>query len=239
MEGYIYLTTCLINGKKYIGQSINLRNINTYLGSGIAFKLALKKHGKENFAKEVLLNNITCINKLNKLEREYISKYNCISPNGYNLDLGGTNNGRMSDATKQKMIKSKKGKPHTEKQRIASIKSHTGLKLSEATKKKIGDANRGRPSFNKGKKMPEGHSDKMRKIMTGKIMNKKKIEILDTFKNEVIICDGIVDAASKLNVSNGMVSLLKKGKVKHIKHRYYLVGALTPEAHPIASGVGG
>jgi len=239
MEGYIYLTTCLINGKKYIGQSINLRNINTYLGSGIAFKLALKKHGKKNFTKDVLLNNITCIDELNKLEREYISKYDCISPNGYNLDLGGTNKGRMSDATKQKMIKSKKGMPHTEKQRIASIKSHTGLKLSEATKKKIGDANRGRPSSNKGKKMPKGHSDKMRKIMTGKIMNKKKIEILDTITNEIIACDGVVDGASKLNVSNGTISRLTTGKIKYIKNRYCLVKVLTPEAHPIASGVGG
>ena len=238
MEGYIYLTTCLINGKKYIGQSINKRDINTYLGSGIVFKAALKKHGKENFVKEVLLNNITCIDELNKLEREYVSKYDCILPNGYNLDLGGTNKGRMSDATKDKIKNSRTGK-YTEKQRIANIESHKGLKLLEATKKKIGDANRGRPSANKGKKMPKGHSDKMRKIMTGKIMNKKKIEILDTFKNEVIICDGIVDAASKLNVSNGMISLLNNGKIKHIKHRYYLVGALTLEAHPIASGVGG
>ena len=51
MKGYIYLTTCLVNGKKYVGQSINLRNINTYLGSGIAFKCALKKYGKDNFEK--------------------------------------------------------------------------------------------------------------------------------------------------------------------------------------------
>jgi len=236
MKGYIYITTCLINGKKYIGQSINLRNINTYFGSGIAFKLALKKHGKENFTKTILIDNITCIENLNKLERDFILEYDCLSPKGYNLDNGGTNKGRMSDATKQKMINSKKGKPHTEKQRIASVKSHTGLKLSDETKAKIGEANKGKPSWNKGKKMPEGHSDKMRKIMTGKAMNKKKIEILDTLTSEKIICDGIVDAASKLNVSNGMISLLNNGKISHIKNRYYLVRAMTSEALSFSFG---
>jgi len=238
MEGYIYLTTCLVNGKKYVGQSINKRDINTYLGSGTIFKEALKKYGKENFVKTVLLNNIVCLDELNKLEREYISKYDCILPNGYNLDLGGTNKGQKSNATKDKIKKSRTGQ-YTEKQRIANIESHKGLKLSDKTKAKISLSMKGKPSWNKGKKMPKGHSEKMREIMTGKIMNKNKIEIVDAFTNEVIICDGIFDAASKLNVSNGMVSLLNNRKIKHIKHRYYLVGALTPEAHPIASGVGG
>ena len=179
MKGYIYLTTCLVNGKKYVGQSINHRDINTYLGSGVIFKNALKKYGKDAFVKTILVDNISCLDELNKLERYFISKYDCLAPSGYNLDLGGTNKGRMSETTKAKMIKSKTGKKHTEKQRIANIESHKGLKLSDETKKKIGDANRGKPSWNKGKKMPKGHSEKLRKIMTGKKMNKKQIEIFD------------------------------------------------------------
>ena len=230
MKGYIYLTTCLVNGKKYIGQSINQRNKNTYLGSGVAFKNALKKYGKDAFVKTILIDNISCLNELNELERYFISKYDCLYPNGYNLDLGGTNKGRMSEATKAKMIKSETGKKHTQKQIEANIKSHKGLKLSDETKKKIGDANRGKPSWNKGKKMPKGHSEKMRKIMTGKKMNKKQIEIFDKNTSINILCDGVVDAANKLDVSIGSISRLCSGKAYHLKQRYYLAGVMTSEA---------
>jgi len=230
MKGYIYLTTCLVNDKKYIGQSINQRNKNTYLGSGIAFKCALRKYGKDNFKKTILVDNVRCLNELNKLEREFIRKHDCLSPNGYNLDLGGTNKGRMSEASKAKMIKSKTGKKHTQKQIEANIKSHKGLKLSDETKKKIGDANRGKPSWNKGKKMPKGHSEKMRKIMTGKKMKKKQIEIFDKEKSLNILCEGVVDAANKLGVSIGSISLLCSNKVSHLKQRYYLVRVMTSEA---------
>ena len=237
MKGYIYLTTCLVNDKKYIGQSINQRNKNTYLGSGVAFKCALRKYGKDNFKKTILIDNVSCLNELNKLEREFIRKNDCLSPNGYNLDLGGTNKGRMSETTKAKMIKSKTGKKHTEKQRIANIESHKGLKLSDETKKRIGDANRGKPSWNKGKKMPKGHSEKMREIMTGKKMKKKQIEIFDKETSLNVFCNGVSDAADKLNVSISSISLLTSGKISHIKHRYYLQGVMTPEAHsPLGKG---
>ena len=237
MKGYIYLTTCLVNGKIYVGQSINHRDINSYLGSGVVFKNALKKYGKDAFVKTILIDNISCLNELNKLERYFISKYDCLSPNGYNLDLGGTNKGRMSETIKAKMIKSKTGKKHTQKQIEANIKSHKGLKLSDETKKKIGDANRGKPSWNKGKKMPKGHSEKMRKIMTGKKMNKKQIEIFDKNTSINILCDGVVDASNKLDVSIGSISRLCSGKAYHLKQRYYLVGVMTSEA-PLALAKG-
>ena len=144
----------------------------------------------------------------------------------------------MSEITKEKITKSRTGK-YTEKQRIANTESHKGLKLSDETKKKIGDANRGKPSWNKGKKMPKGHSEKMRKIMTGKKMNKKQIEIFDKNTGINILCDGVVDAANKLDVSIGSISRLCSGKASHLKQRYYLRGVMTPEAQPIASGVGG
>ncbi len=42
---YIYKTTCLINGKIYIGQcSKTPENSKSYLGSGSNIGLAIKKH---------------------------------------------------------------------------------------------------------------------------------------------------------------------------------------------------
>jgi hypothetical protein len=48
----VYCTTNLINGKKYIGSHKN--NKDSYLGSGVYITKAIKKYGKENFARETL-----------------------------------------------------------------------------------------------------------------------------------------------------------------------------------------
>lgn len=68
-NGVVYCTTNLINGKKYIGQ--DSRNSPRHLGSGIRFTNALKKHGYENFQKEILQD---CIDKddLNESEKYWI-----------------------------------------------------------------------------------------------------------------------------------------------------------------------
>ena len=51
----IYKTTNLINGKIYVGMH-STDNLNDgYLGSGWILKQAIKKYGKENFKREVLL----------------------------------------------------------------------------------------------------------------------------------------------------------------------------------------
>lgn len=93
MNGKIYLITNLINGKKYVGQTIMTLNqrwskhINRSRESnptGIA--AAIKKYGKENFSMELIA---TCaIDDLNQLEKYYIQKYNTFKE-GYNLTLGG------------------------------------------------------------------------------------------------------------------------------------------------------
>ncbi len=41
----IYITTNLLNGKKYIGK--DEKNNPSYLGSGKLLKLAINKHGKK------------------------------------------------------------------------------------------------------------------------------------------------------------------------------------------------
>ena len=50
----IYKTTCLVNGKIYIGQERH--NRSTYLGSGVALWEAIKVFGKDKFQKEILCN---------------------------------------------------------------------------------------------------------------------------------------------------------------------------------------
>lgn len=89
--GYVYITTNLINGKRYIGQSSYKRKINhdCYLGSGKAIKKAIVKYGRENFSREVVFIAETR-EELTSKEIELISQYNAVEdPSWYNIAAGG------------------------------------------------------------------------------------------------------------------------------------------------------
>ena len=83
----VYITTNIINGKKYIGK--DEKNNSKYLGSGNLFRAAIKKHGKENFKKEILAK--ACDREdLCELETYYIDYYSAqTSDLFYNIAPGG------------------------------------------------------------------------------------------------------------------------------------------------------
>lgn len=96
MIGYIYKVTNKINGKIYIGQTIQSVKDRWYRHcgkSGISkaelnthFKRAILKYGKENFTVETI--EVCDSTKLNDREKFYISYYNSYI-NGYNSTIGG------------------------------------------------------------------------------------------------------------------------------------------------------
>lgn len=99
MYGFIYETTNLINGKKYIGKKQYINGWQDYLGSGILLKIAINKYGKENF-KRIILCNCETEEELNEKERFYIKLYNANNNNMYyNLAEGGTG-GRTTEIGK-------------------------------------------------------------------------------------------------------------------------------------------
>ena len=86
---YIYLTTNLINGKKYIGQHKGDID-DSYLGSGTLISKAIKCYGKENFSKAILQLCDTR-EEADQWERYYIDLFNAVEDsNFYNLQEGGT-----------------------------------------------------------------------------------------------------------------------------------------------------
>lgn len=88
MFGYIYMTTNLINNKKYIGQHKG-EFTHSYLGSGKLIGRAIDKYGKENFTVEILCICVSKDDMINK-EKEYIKLYNAnTSSNFYNISSGG------------------------------------------------------------------------------------------------------------------------------------------------------
>jgi group I intron endonuclease len=103
--GYIYITTNIVNKKQYIGYHDGLET-DTYLGSGTAIKNALKKYGKENFVKEIIQS--CTLNESTELETKYITEYNTIRPNGYNISPTGgfmRPGGKHDENTKEKIKK--------------------------------------------------------------------------------------------------------------------------------------
>lgn len=81
----VYQTTCLVNGKTYIGCHKTTDPNDSYLGSGTYFSKAVQKYGKENFKKEVLFIFDNAEEMLAK-ERELV----VVDPDKtYNLDRGG------------------------------------------------------------------------------------------------------------------------------------------------------
>ena len=99
--GIIYCYTNKINGKKYVGQTINAeqrynahksnyQNPNNTEYNSLIHR-AFRKYGFNNFTYEILVKDIDDINVLNELEIYYIKKFNCQTPNGYNVEAGGKN----------------------------------------------------------------------------------------------------------------------------------------------------
>lgn len=150
---YIYMTTNLINNKRYIGKHFGELN-DSYLGSGKLIKKAIEKYGKENFKKEILCivaNN----EEANLKEKEYIKFYDAVNNDlFYNLHEGGdggNNNQKISESVSG-INHPMYGKHHSvetkEKLRQSSLAYWTEDKRKERSKKYTGAGN---PMYGKKK----------------------------------------------------------------------------------------
>ena len=52
--GFIYASTNMCNGKRYLGRRKLSEDWEYYLGSGSIFKKAVKKYGRENFVRDII-----------------------------------------------------------------------------------------------------------------------------------------------------------------------------------------
>jgi len=167
--GIIYKATNKINGKIYIGQTVQplnkriiehlchalLKKDNSY------FHNAIRKYGKENFIWEIVAE-CNLLEELNRAEVKTIEKYNTFE-NGYNLTRGGEGSigFKPSNETKRKMSG-----------------SHMGKTLSEEARRKISESQIGEKNYNFGRCPTEETKRKMSESHIGKIFSeetKKKI----------------------------------------------------------------
>jgi group I intron endonuclease len=171
---YVYITTDISSGKHYIGDHSTNNLEDEYLGSGILIQRAIKKHGGDNFKKEILELFDSKEEAFNAQEG-YIKEYNTLSPNGYNISpKGGIGvNGCHSNNTKNKISISLEKYIRTEEHRKNISISKTGNKnpnygksISEKHKESIIISNKKRKGNNHymyGKTHTEESKEKMRK----------------------------------------------------------------------------
>lgn len=88
MYHFVYETTNLINGKKYIGKHSTDDLNDGYLGSGKAIQQAIKKYGENNFSRTILKEFKTS-EEAYMYEEEIITPEIIKSKNYYNMKPGG------------------------------------------------------------------------------------------------------------------------------------------------------
>jgi group I intron endonuclease len=153
----IYCIENLLDGKRYIGQSIDvirrIRDHKYLMKKGAEpnkhLKMSCKKYGFDNFRFSILA---TCpMEELDELEREFIFLYKTMDDRfGYNLTDGGNSNKVVSEETK-KLFSIINRRPCSEEAKRKLSEAHKGKKHSlghkmpESAKKKLSDYWKGKP----------------------------------------------------------------------------------------------
>lgn len=182
----VYQIINLINGKSYVGQTVQPLSDRWYqhqkdTSHCRALNSAIKKYGKENFR---ILSLASCdsIEELNKQEQIFIRSLNSMAPNGYNLTTGGDSYER-SEETKEKISKAK----------IGNKNPMFGKKLENS------------PQF--GKKRTQET-----KLKQSKAKSRFKIKIVCHQNSKVY--DSIREASRSLGIGASNICNMLKGKYK-------------------------
>lgn len=206
MYGYIYETTNLINGKKYVGKHVSRTFDNKYYGSGTSFRKDFNKFGETNFKIRVLEK---CNSNKELIEKEtyYIKLFDAVrSPRYYNNSYGGESEGwnGVNKAIKEGSVNISRfsGKHHTEdsKRKISEAlkgrpSPRRGTKISEKQRKAIIESNKRK----RGMKLSEKARKNISDAAKGRILSDlQKHNIGKSMKNRKHITDGINNKFVKL-----------------------------------------
>lgn len=236
MNGVIYKATNTVNGKVYIGQTIEgfERRMKKHLylaenGGQTIFYKAIRKYGEENFIWEIV-GVATSKEELDEKEIFWIKELNSYAfnenSNGYNMTKGGdgTIGFSPSEETRKKIGSIHKGKTISKETREKMSKARRGEKHwnygnhhSEETKKKIGESlnmkGENNPMF--GKKHSERARKKIGDARRGaKSPNAKSVVKLDLEGNFIEKFDTAQQGADSVCGDRSGIIKCCKGKYK-------------------------
>lgn len=214
----IYRIINLINGKIYIGRSVNLKSRKSKHKTSITNTIisrAIQKYGHENFKFEVI-EYCEC-DSLIEREQYYLNLFNPYDENGYNLlkdsSYGGWSGMVHTPEARLKMSKGKKGITPWNK-------GKKGVQeCSDETRKLMSENRKGNGNGFYGKSHSEETRNKLREIARDRDMShcNKKVIQLDKITGEIIkIWDSISDAAEQVlgDKKNSRISAVCRGRAK-------------------------
>lgn len=211
IRGIIYKYTNKINGKVYIGQTIDeekRKSAHKCSKGEDHFHRAIRKYGFENFDYQVVFETISSDKDrlkylLDTMEKYFIRKYDSYGKRGYNCTLGG--GGQIgfhhSKETKEHWSKVRKGRKQSKETILKRSATLSGRKRSEETKRKISEAKKGRE-----------HSEEHKR----KIGEAKKKPINQYTKDGVFVCSykSVKDAAKQNNWKRPTIANCAKERTK-------------------------
>lgn len=210
----VYCHINKINGKKYVGQTMNLKNRWRPNGYGYKssphFYNAIKKYGWDNFEHIILIDSLTK-EDADIIEDLYIVKFNTMNNKyGYNTRRGGSK-GTFSKYSKKKLSKSQLGHEVSQETREKISQKLKGVfigrPISEEQKEKISVANKGSNNGMYGKCGKENPTSKpiVQYDLDGNILNE---------------FSGIAEAGRILNIPRGKISKCCNGSVITVENKY-------------------
>ena len=190
----IYKITNNINGKIYIGKHQTKNPNDSYYGSGKFIKAAIKKHGRENFTKEVLFV-FSSEKEMNAKEKELITEEFVSRNDTYNAGIGG------------------EGGPHFKYKQHGTYMNE--INTSDAHRKKVSDGlkkafSNGHEVWNKGKIQTEEHNEKISAARKNKKHSPETIEKIRLARKRQSFSEEtkkkMSDSAMKRNNTSGPVA---------------------------------
>lgn len=225
----VYKIANNINGKVYIGQSVNIKNrwkdhinaLNRGDSNCTLLQRAWNKYHQENFSFEIL--ELCSEDMLDEIEIKYIDVYDAVN-NGYNIELGGNKNKHLSKETKQKIRESHLGKTVSDEVRRKMSESRTGDKNpmygqthSEEARKKISEARKNKPGHpqtdyqkecarlaNLGKDVSEETRKKISEANKGNIPYNKNLHFVYCVELNKVF-ENASSAGKELNIRSGNI----------------------------------
>jgi group I intron endonuclease len=195
-----------INGKRYIGSSVNINGRWREHKKGLRdnkhqnkhLQKSYNKHGGDNLVFKILEITGADFTSLDAKEQYFIDT--CIREHGresvYNIQDTVAARHPVSEETRRKISEASKGnqymlgKHHSDETKKKISEARTGKYLSDETREKIRQANTGKNNPMLGKHMSEEHKEKLRQVNVGnqyrlgkKTSEETKMKLSEAMKN--------------------------------------------------------
>lgn len=197
------------NGKVYIGAtSLDVKDRFGRNGSKYStqyFGEAIKLYGWDLIKHEILYEGLTK-EEADYMEKEMIKKYRSNEREyGYNIAIGGVR-GEHSQLTREKMSKTRKGRPLSDNHRRALSDALKGKQVSESHREHL-------RASHLGYVMPQSQKDKISASCKGK--GTKAVLMLDMQETVLRRFESLMEAGKAVNAKSlGNISSCCKGKRK-------------------------